>query len=165
MNSLHGGGGGSDYASIARDLGALLDGERDSIANLANTSALLWERLPELNWVGFYLMRGNGLVVGPFQGKVACVRIAVGEGVCGTSAERRETIVVPDVHAFPGHIACDSASESEIVVPLIEREGAHAGRLVGVLDVDSPRLARFGEADREGLERIASIVIDACDWP
>lgn len=165
MKPLQANGGGHDYAAIARDLGALLEGERDTIANLANTSALLWERLPELNWVGFYLMRGSGLVVGPFQGKVACVRIAVGEGVCGTAAQRRETIVVPDVHAFPGHIACDSASESEIVIPLIERQGARAGRLVGVLDVDSPRLARFGEEDREGLERIASIVIDACDWP
>ena len=109
----------SGYAELARDLRALLHGERDLVANAANTSALIWEALPDLNWAGFYLYKSGELVLGPFQGKPACVRIAMGKGVCGTAAARRETVVVEDVHAFPGHIACDSASNSEIVIPLM----------------------------------------------
>ncbi|HZA93434.1 MAG TPA: GAF domain-containing protein, partial [Gemmatimonadales bacterium] len=133
------------YASLAQQLTGLLEGERDMIANAANMSALIFQFLPDLNWAGFYFMRGGELVLGPFQGKMACVRIAVGRGVCGTAAGRREAIVVPDVHAFPGHIACDSASRSELVVPLIS-----GGRVIGVLDLDSPSANRFDEEDREG---------------
>ncbi len=147
----------ADYARLADELSALLAGEHDLIANAANTSALIFHALPDLNWAGFYFMRNGELVVGPFQGKPACVRIAVGKGVCGTAAQRRGTIVVPDVHTFPGHIACDEASRSEIVVPLIDGEN-----LLGVLDIDSPRLARFDEADRLGLERLAGIFVAAC---
>ena len=142
------------YAELARTLHALIDGESDWIANLANASALLYQSLPDLNWAGFYLLKNDELVVGPFQGKPACVRIAMGKGVCGTAAARRETIIVPNVHEFPGHIACDSASNSEIVVPLI-RDGA----LIGVLDLDSPKLERFDAADREGLERFVTVLM------
>jgi len=146
-----------------RDLLALADGlfagERDPWANAANAAALLFERLPELNWAGFYFLRGGELVVGPFQGRVACVRIAPGTGVCGTAAARRETLIVPDVHAFPGHISCDAASNSEIVVPLLS-----GGRLLGVLDLDSPRLARFGPEDAALLEAFARRLVAACDW-
>lgn len=148
----------SAYRDLARDLGALLSGERDRIANAANTAALLYAALPGLNWAGFYLYKSGELVLGPFQGKPACVRIAIGTGVCGTAAARRETLVVEDVHAFPGHIACDSASNSEIVVPLIR-----GGELVGVLDLDSPNHARFGAADARGLEMLAKIFLDASD--
>jgi L-methionine (R)-S-oxide reductase len=144
------------YEQLAATLQALLAGESDPIANAANTSALLFDALPEVSWVGFYFMRGAELVVGPFQGKPACVRIAVGRGVCGAAAARRETIVVPDVNAFPGHIACDAASQSEVVVPLIVGE-----RLVGVLDLDSARLRRFDETDARGLERLAAIFLEA----
>ena len=144
------------YRQLAADLAALLSGERDSIANLANTAALLFEALPRVNWAGFYLLRGPQLVLGPFQGKPACVRIALGRGVCGTAAEQRRTQVVPDVHAFPGHIACDSASRSEVVVPLLAD-----GRLLGVLDVDSPEPGRFDALDAEGLERIAQVLLAA----
>lgn len=144
------------YAELARDLTAMLSGEHDLVANAANTSALLYDALPDLNWVGFYLYKSGELVLGPFQGKPACVRIALGKGVCGTAAERRETVVVEDVHAFPGHIACDSASNSEIVVPLLR------GReLLGVLDLDSPRLRRFGTADARGLETVARIFLES----
>ena len=142
------------YKALARTLAALLEGERDWIANLANTSALLFAELSDVNWVGFYLLKDGELVLGPFQGKPACVRIALGKGVCGTAAQRRESIVVPNVHEFHGHIACDSASNSELVVPLIRN-----GKLLGVLDVDSPVLARFDADDRLGLEEIASILI------
>jgi L-methionine (R)-S-oxide reductase len=142
------------YAELAGTLHALIDGESDWIANLANASALLYQALPHLNWAGFYLLKNDELVVGPFQGKPACVRIAMGKGVCGTAAARRETIIVPNVHEFPGHIACDSASNSEIVVPLI-RDGA----LIGVLDLDSPKLERFDAADREGLERFVTVLM------
>jgi GAF domain-containing protein len=142
------------YRDLARDLAALLTGERDLIANAANTAALLYDALPGLNWAGFYLYKGGELVLGPFQGKPACVRIAIGKGVCGTAAERRATIVVEDVHAFPGHIACDSASNSEIVVPLMR-----GAELLGVLDVDSPERARFGAVDQKGLEEVARIFI------
>jgi GAF domain-containing protein len=144
------------YASLAADLAALTAGERDLIANLANAAALLYHSLPDVNWAGFYLLRDGELVVGPFQGKPACVRIALGRGVCGTAAERRATVIVDDVHAFPGHIACDAASSSEIVVPLLKD-----GALLGVLDVDSPSRQRFDAADREGLERMAAILMDA----
>jgi L-methionine (R)-S-oxide reductase len=142
------------YDELARNLAALLSGERDLIANAANTAALVYDALPDLNWAGFYLYKSGELVLGPFQGKPACVRIALGKGVCGTAASRRETVLVEDVHSFPGHIACDSASNSEIVIPLIRD-----GELLGVLDLDSPRHARFGADDARGLERLASIFI------
>ena len=134
-------------------------GERDPWANAANAAALVHEPLPELNWAGFYFLRGGGLVVGPFQGRVACVRIPLGQGVCGTAAERRSTLIVPDVHRFPGHIACDAASKSEIVVPLLDGE-----RLIGVLDLDSPRADRFTAADARLLESLAAKLVAACDW-
>jgi GAF domain-containing protein len=144
------------YRDLVRDLAALLAGERDLVANAANTAALLYDALPGLNWAGFYLYKSGELVLGPFQGKPACVRIAIGKGVCGTAAERRETVIVEDVHAFPGHIACDSASNSEIVVPLLR-----GTELLGVLDLDSPDHARFGAADRKGLEAVAKIFIES----
>src|SRR5687768_11732593 len=144
------------YAELARDLTALLAGEHDLIANAANTSALIFDALPDLNWAGLYLYKGGELVLGPFQGKPACVRIAVGKGVCGTAAARRETVLVEDVHAFPGHIACDSASNSEIVIPLVR-----GTELIGVLDLDSPKLRRFGVADQRGLEALAKIFIES----
>jgi L-methionine (R)-S-oxide reductase len=148
------------YERLAAQLRGLLEGETDPIANAANTVALIFDVLPEVSWAGFYFLRegpsGGELVVGPFQGKPACVRIALGRGVCGTAAARRETIIVPDVNAFPGHIACDAASQSEVVVPLIAAE-----RLVGVLDLDSARLARFDEADARGLERLAELFVKA----
>jgi GAF domain-containing protein len=134
-------------------------GERDPWANAANAAALAFELLPDLNWAGFYFLRGGELVVGPFQGRVACVRIPVGAGVCGAAALRQATMIVPDVHAFPGHIACDSASNSEIVVPLVA-----GGRLIGVLDLDSPRLDRFTADDARLLEALAGQVVAACDW-
>jgi len=134
-------------------------GERDPWANAANAAALVFERLPDLNWAGFYFLRGGGLVVGPFQGRVACVRIPLGQGVCGTAASSRATLIVPDVHRFTGHIACDSASNSEIVVPLVD-----GGRLIGVLDLDSPRFDRFTPADARLLEALAEKIVAACDW-
>src|SRR6188768_1497734 len=137
------------YGELTRDLTALLSGERDLIANAANTAALIYDALPGLNWAGFYLYKSGELVLGPFQGKPACVRIAIGKGVCGTAAARRETMIVEDVHAFPGHIACDSASNSEVVIPLLLH-----GELLGVLDLDSPKLARFAGVDARGLERL-----------
>ena len=137
---------------------ALVDGERDAIANAANLSALVYTSFPALNWAGFYFVRGEELVLGPFQGNPACVRIGYGKGVCGTSWERGETIVVADVHAFPGHIACDSASNAEIVVPI--RAGDHT---LGVLDIDSPEHDRFSAADRRFFEAIASLYVTASD--
>lgn len=142
------------YSSLSSDLEALLAGERDLVANAANASALLFDALPNINWAGFYLLRGNELVVGPFQGKPACVRIPVGKGVCGTAAAGRKTVLVTDVHQFPGHIACDAASRSEIVVPLLKHD-----ELLGVLDIDSPLIGRFDEADRRGLEQFAATFI------
>lgn len=139
------------YPALLAELETLIDGEADFIANLANAAALLYHSLPDVNWAGFYLLKGEELVVGPFQGKPACVRIAVGKGVCGTAARERRTIVVPDVHRFAGHIACDGASNSEIVVPIIRGQ-----ELIGVLDVDSPALGRFDDEDRRGLEPIAA---------
>ena len=144
----------SDYARLARELAGLLAGEADLIANAANTAALIYEAVPRINWVGFYFLKDGVLVVGPFQGKPACVRIALGAGVCGTAAEERRTLLVPDVHRFAGHIACDAASRSEIVIPLIA-----GGELLGVLDIDSPELARFDDADRLGLEGLAAIFL------
>ena len=147
------------YASLERQLAGLLAGERDPWANAANAAALLRALLPDLNWAGFYFLRGGELVVGPFQGGPACVRIALGRGVCGTAAAGRRTLVVPDVHAFADHIACDAASRSEIVVPILV-----GNRLVGVLDLDSPSLARFDDQDAAGLERVAALIAAACDW-
>ena len=146
------------YLELNGQFSALLTGERDGLANAANLSALLFQALPGINWAGFYFLRGNDLVLGPFQGKVACVRITLGRGVCGTSALRRETIIVPDVHAFPGHIACDAASRSEIVVPLLSE-----GRLLGVLDLDSPELARFDAGDATGLAALVDQLLQKSD--
>ena len=138
---------------------ALFEGERDAIANAANLAALVGTTIDGLNWSGLYLLRDGELVLGPFYGKPACVRIALGRGVCGTAAARRETAVVPDVHAFPGHIACDPASRSEIVVPLLLGD-----RLIGVLDVDSPLPDRFGEAERALFEELGAALVAASDW-
>ena len=143
----------TDYDRLTEELRALTDGVEHKIANLANASALLYERLEDLNWAGFYLMEGGRLVLGPFQGRPACIEIAVGRGVCGTAVKEGKTQLVPDVHLFPGHIACDSASNSEIVVPL--RVG---GEIVGVLDLDSPWPGRFTEEDRDGLEKAAKVI-------
>ena len=148
-----------DAADLLQLAEGAFAGERDPWANAANAAALVYECVPDLNWAGFYFMRGGELVVGPFQGRVACVRIPLGQGVCGTAAARRATLIVPDVHAFPGHIACDAASNSEIVVPLVA-----AGRLVGVLDLDSPRLGRFGPEDAKLLESLAERIMAASDW-
>ena len=143
----------TDYDRLTEELRALTDGVEHKIANLANASALIHERLEDLNWAGFYLMKGGRLVLGPFQGRPACIEIAVGRGVCGTAVKEGKTQLVPDVHLFPGHIACDSASNSEIVVPL--RVG---GEIVGVLDLDSPWPGRFTEEDRDGLEKAAKVI-------
>ena len=142
------------YAELESQQRALLHGERDFIANCANTAALIWYSLPDLNWAGFYRLTAGRLVLGPFQGKPACMRIQLGSGVCGTAASRRKTVLVPDVHEFPGHIACDAASKSEIVVPLIK-----GARLLGVLDLDSPKLNRFDKVDQAGLEKLASVLV------
>jgi L-methionine (R)-S-oxide reductase len=146
----------ADYASLASELTALLASETDRVANAANTAALLFDALPDINWAGFYFLRGSELVVGPFQGKPACVRIGLGKGVCGTAAQQRRTLVVADVDSFPGHIACDAASRSEIVIPLLAND-----LLWGVLDIDSPTPARFDDVDRVGLERVAAIFVGA----
>ncbi len=146
------------YAELIAQAGGLLAGERNLVANAANLSALLYHGLPDLNWAGFYLFDGRELVLGPFQGKPACVRIALDRGVCGAAASQRVTQVVADVHAFAGHIACDAASNSEIVVPLVAE-----GRLIGVLDLDSPVTARFDEQDRAGLEALAALWISASE--
>lgn len=144
------------YAALAEQARALLAGERDDIANAANFSALIYHGLSDLNWAGFYFLRNGELVVGPFQGRPACVRIPMGKGVCGTAAITRATQVVPDVHAFPGHIACDAASRSEIVVPLIDLDGT----LLGVFDVDSPLPDRFDEDDRIGMEALCKVFME-----
>ena len=151
---------GAFYAALNAQLAAMLAGERDWIANLANTAALIFQMLPHLNWAGFYLACGEELVLGPFQGKPACVRIALGRGVCGTAAAERRSIVVPDVHAFPGHIACDSASRSELVVPMNA-----AGAVAGVLDLDSPLAGRFDEEDRAGCEALVATLLAASEAP
>jgi len=147
------------YRDVTASLAALLEGETDALANLANASALLAGALERINWCGFYLVREGALVLGPFQGKPACVRIALGKGVCGTAAARRETLVVPDVHAFPGHIACDAASRSEIVVPIVVD-----GQLRGVLDVDAPETDRFDAEDRAGLEAFVAALVPRVAW-
>ena len=143
------------YENLVLQLRSLLAGERDFIANAANFASLLYHSLPDLNWAGFYLLKDEELVLGPFQGKPACVRIKVGKGVCGVAAAQRETIIVANVHDFPGHIACDSASNSEIVVPL--RKGSS---LLGVLDIDSPQFGRFDEEDAQGLNRLVAEFIE-----
>ena len=149
------------YGELAAQLAALIEGEPDLVANTANMAALIYHGLPELNWAGFYFTREGELVLGPFQGKPACVRIAWGNGVCGTAAARGTAIVVADVDEFPGHIACDAASRSELVVPLVAQ-----GRVVGVLDLDSPRRGRFDDADRVGCERMVAILLaHHRDWP
>jgi len=145
------------YQSLQSQLAALLDGEKNLIANLANASALLFDQLPEINWAGFYLLQDNELVLGPFQGKPACVRIPLGKGVCGTAAQLKKTTLVGDVDQFPGHIACDINSKSEIVIPFCERTA-----LVGVLDIDSPVLNRFDAVDQAGLEACVTIIQTAC---
>lgn len=144
------------YAELAEQARGLLHGERDRIANAANFAALVWHALPDINWCGFYFFDGEELVVGPFQGRPACVRIALGKGVCGTAAATRTTQLVADVAAFDGHIACDSASRSEVVVPLYAGE-----RLIGVWDVDSPKLARFDADDRAGMEALCAVFLDS----
>jgi GAF domain-containing protein len=141
------------YQLLEKQLRALIAGETDPIANTANAAALLYHSLPDLNWAGFYFLQGDVLVLGPFQGRPACVRIPLGQGVCGTAAKERKTLVVPNVHEFPGHIACDDVSNSEIVIPLLDD-----GQVLGVLDLDSPNLARFDEVDREGLEKLVEIL-------
>jgi GAF domain-containing protein len=148
------------YDALKAQLTALYLGERDGLANAANLSAVLFQSLPDVNWAGFYFMRGDELVLGPFQGKVACVRIALGRGVCGVAAERRETLLVSDVHAFPGHIACDAASRSEIVLPIVNN-----GLLWGVLDLDSPQLGRFDNEDAAGLGALVEIFLRSSDPP
>ena len=159
MNDLQQAGQGREgYELLAAQLEALLADERDFVANAAQFSAFLFHELGDLNWAGFYLNKGEQLVLGPFQGKVACVRIPFGRGVCGAAASSRQTQRVEDVHAFPGHIACDSASNSELVVPLVKD-----GRLIGVLDLDSPSTARFSPDDQAGVERLVAIFLRLTD--
>jgi L-methionine (R)-S-oxide reductase len=146
------------HDELLRQAQGLLQGERDLVANAANLSALIWQIVPDLNWAGFYFMKKGELVLGPFQGKPACVRIPIGKGVCGGAVAQRESMLVRDVHAFPGHIACDAASNSELVVPLIKN-----GRVHGVLDLDSPKLGRFDEVDQKGFERLVSLFVAATD--
>lgn len=154
-----------DYAMLKRQIASILEGERDLVANASQFCAFIYDTLAELNWAGFYLTRpakngdGEELLVGPFQGKVACARIPFGRGVCGAAAFEQRTIVVPDVHAFPGHIACDSASNAEIVIPLIKDQ-----RVLGVFDIDSPTLNRFSEDDRAGLEALIAVFLAATDF-
>lgn len=144
------------YEDLAVQASAMLEGEKDPVGNAANLASLIWHLLPDINWAGFYFLKGKELVVGPFQGKPACVRIALGKGVCGVAAEQRKTLIVPNVHKFDGHIFCDAASNSEIVVPLMD-----GSKLLGVLDLDSPKLARFDETDRAGLELVAQIWVES----
>lgn len=145
-----------DYVSLTREITALTEGIPHGVANLANASALLWQNLDRLNWAGFYYLKGDRLILGPFQGKPACIEIPVGRGVCGTAVKEDRSILVPDVHQFPGHIACDSASNSELVIPL------HQGsQIIGVLDLDSPYLNRFTDEDRIGLESFAEALCRA----
>jgi len=148
-----------DYQALYLALQALIQGESDALANLANSAALLFHRLERINWAGFYLFKENQLILGPFQGKPACLRIALGKGVCGTAAQNRTPIVAPDVHQFPGHIACDEASASEIVLPIIKDDV-----LIGVLDVDSPDKARFSDRDQRGLQGYVDILAAQIHW-
>lgn len=147
------------YALLRTQMASLMEGETHPLPHLANMAALLFGALPDINWAGFYLMTDGDLLLGPFQGKPACIRIPVGKGVCGTAVALDSTQLVPDVHAFPGHIACDGASNSEIVIPI--RAG---GKIMGVLDIDSPRLARFDEQDRQGLEELIRLLETGCIW-
>ncbi len=147
------------YEHLLKQVDSLLEGERDWVANLANAASLLYFSMEQVNWCGFYLLKGEELVLGPFMGKPACVRIPMGKGVCGTAAAERETQVVPDVFQFPGHIACDADSRSEIVVPMMSE-----GRLLGVLDIDSPVKNRFDQVDRKYLEQFADRIIQHVDW-
>ena len=147
------------YANLAAQLRSLLEGERDLIANAANFASLVYHSLPDLNWAGWYFEKDGELVLGPFQGKPACVRIAIGKGVCGTAAQQRQTLLVDDVHDFPGHIACDSASNSEIVVPLVSGD-----ELIGVLDLDSPTLRRFDDDDARGLNELVNIFLKSLEY-
>lgn len=144
------------YSSLRAQLRSLLADERDFIANAANLSSLLYYALPDLNWAGFYLYKNDELLLGPFQGQPACVRIAIGKGVCGTAAQQRQTIIVENVHDFPGHIACDSASNSEIVVPILKNN-----QLIGVLDLDSPSIGRFDEDDARGLNELVQVFVES----
>ena len=143
-----------DYTVVCRQLLGLIKDVPHTVSNLANASALLWQTLTDINWVGFYILEGDCLILGPFQGKPACIEIPIGRGVCGTAAERKETVLVPNVHKFPGHIACDGASNSEIVIPIFS-----GSELIGVLDIDSPLYNRFAESDREGLEAFVKILL------
>ena len=143
----------TDYAALCAQVEALIQGVPHRIANLANVSAAVYQAMEGLNWAGFYLLEGEKLILGPFQGKPACIEIPLGRGVCGTAAKEGRTVVVPDVHQFPGHIACDCASNSEIVVPIYQN-----GKLFGVLDIDSPHLERFSQADKEGLEALVKLL-------
>ena len=148
-----------DKNTLLTQLEALLSAETDPVANMANTAALMYNGLAGLNWAGFYLLKEGVLVLGPFQGKPACVRISVGRGVCGTAVQLRKTVSVPDVHQFPGHIACDSASQSEVVVPLIKN-----GVMLGVLDIDSPHKGRFSQEDQMFFEKVAEILLKNCHF-
>jgi L-methionine (R)-S-oxide reductase len=148
---------GDIYAELQRSVAGLLSGEHDLIANTANFAALVYNSLPELNWAGCYFLRGDQLVLGPFQGRPACVRIAMGRGVCGTAAQRRMSMLVPDVHQFPDHIVCDPVSRSELVVPMLDDD-----RLIGVFDLDSPRPGRFEAADQVGIEAAVQLLMQAC---
>ena len=156
MKKVQAGSKAELYSDLLSQTKGLLHDEHDLVANAANFSALLYHSLPDVNWVGFYFMKDGELLVGPFQGKPACVHIALGKGVCGTAAQSRKTQLVPDVNAFPGHIFCDGDSRSELVVPLI-----HKGEVLGVLDLDSPKLARFDVEDQQGLEALAKVFLDA----
>lgn len=149
----------TDYELLLKQLKSVLEDERDVIANLSNVSAILNDALININWVGFYLMKNRELILGPFQGKLACVHIAIGRGVCGTAVKENRTMLVEDVHAFPGHIACDCASNSEIVVPLKKDN-----MVLGVLDIDSPSTARFTKEDQKYLEQVVELLVSSCDW-
>jgi GAF domain-containing protein len=159
MNAMYPKNKNESYQLVHAQLKALLEDETHMLPNLSNTTALLNMALNDINWVGFYLIQDNELLLGPFQGKPACIHIPIGKGVCGTAVSEGKTMLVPDVHAFPGHIACDSASRSEIVIPI--RNGDY---IVGVLDIDSPIPQRFDESDREGLEKLVCILEKGCDW-
>ena len=148
------------YRELCLQARGLFERERDPIANAANLSALIFGGLEDVNWAGFYFLKGDELVLGPFQGTPACVRLPIGKGVCGTAAQRKEAVTVPDVERFPGHIACDAASRSEVVVPLLR-----SGRLLGVLDIDSPKRNRFNDEDRSGLETLAGLWVESSDYP
>ena len=162
LKTAHGASDAELLSELLAQARALLQGERDAIANAANLSSLVYHTLPDLNWAGFYWMKGGELVLGPFQGKPACVRIAVGRGVCGTAVKEGRTIVVPDVEKFPGHIACDSASRSELVVP-VRRSREGGSPICGVLDLDSPRVARFNDEHARAFEQVVAEFVGATD--